>query len=161
GDAQDAKRDTLRFQVSPNSFFTVLVFNNMLRGPDAGSMGLTPGNTANLPALLQASLSQLAIDKLASDASFELVVRDTKTGFVFFNIDGHQYDYDTTAHLFTVNGGRLLISTEFANKLGRPSDAGTNVGGISISVTTYPIEVSTIVDGAVQSAVLPAHGGNP
>src|SRR5436853_5027052 len=54
-DAQDAKRDTLRFQVSPNSFFTVLVFNNMLRGPDAGSMGLIPGNSANLPAALQAS----------------------------------------------------------------------------------------------------------
>src|SRR5690349_11623579 len=80
-DAQEAKRDTLRFQVSPNSFFTVLVFNNILRGPDGGSMGLTPGNTANLPAALQASLSQLSIDKLASDASFELAVRDTKTGF--------------------------------------------------------------------------------
>src|ERR1051325_6462698 len=61
-DAQDAKRDTLRFQVSPNSFFTVLVFNNMLRGPEPGSMGLTPGSTTDLPATLQASLGQLTID---------------------------------------------------------------------------------------------------
>jgi len=160
-DPPGVKRDMLRFQVSPNSFFTVLVFNNMLRGPDAGSIGLIPGNTANLPAALQTSLGQLAIDKLASDASFELALRDTKTGFVFFNIDRNQYDYDSAAHLFTVNGGRLLISTEFANKLGRPSDAGANVGEITISATTYPIEVSTIVDGAVQSVVLPAHGGNP
>jgi len=137
-DPPGVKRDMLRFQVSPNSFFTVLVFNNMLRGPDAGSIGLIPGNTANLPAALQTSLGQLAIDKLASDASFELALRDTKTGFVFFNIDRNQYDYDSAAHLFTVNGGRLLISTEFANKLGRPSDAGANVGEITISATTYP-----------------------
>src|SRR5438874_4961189 len=37
---QESKRETLRFQVSSNSFFTVLVFNNVLRGPEPGSMGL-------------------------------------------------------------------------------------------------------------------------
>src|SRR5204862_6846116 len=65
---QESKRETLRFQVSPNSFLTVLVFNNILRGPEPGSIGLIPENTANLPGPLQSSLSQLVVEKLASDA---------------------------------------------------------------------------------------------
>src|SRR6476659_9276811 len=68
----DSNFDTLRFQIGPNSFFTVLVFNDELRGPDAGSMALIPGNTANLPTALQAALSQLVIEKLPSDAAFDL-----------------------------------------------------------------------------------------
>ena len=40
---QESKRETLRFQVGPNSFFTILVFNNVLRGSEMGSMGLIPG----------------------------------------------------------------------------------------------------------------------
>ena len=86
-------------------------------------MGLIPENTASLPAPLQSSLNQLVIEKLASDASFEMAVRDGKTGFVFFNIEGHQSDYDAATHLFSIKEGRLLISSEFANKLGRPADA--------------------------------------
>ena len=30
---QESKLDTLRFEVGPNSFFTIRVFNNVLRGP--------------------------------------------------------------------------------------------------------------------------------
>ena len=67
---KESKRDTLRFQVGPNSFFPILVFNNVLRGPEPGSMGLIPGNTASLPGALQASLNQLVIEKLPSDAVF-------------------------------------------------------------------------------------------
>jgi hypothetical protein len=159
----EPKLDTIRFQVGPNSFFTVLVFNDVLRGADPGSMGLIPGNTANLPAPLQASLNQLVIEKLASDAAFDLSVKDGKTGFVFFNIEGHQYDYDAAARLLTIKDGRLLISPEFASSLGRPADAGTTVGKISIATTMYPIEVTTLVNGAVKSDVLPPwrHRGAP
>ena len=153
---QEPKRETLRFQVGPNSFFTILVFNNALRGSDMGSMGLIPTNAANLPGALQSSINQLAIDKLPADAAFDMAVRDAKTGAVFFNIEGHLYDYDSTAHSFTLKDGRLLVSEEFAKKLGRPADAGLVVGGISISTTTYPIEINTIVNGEVQSAVLPS-----
>ena len=156
---QESTRETLRFQVSPNSFFTTLLFNNILRGPEPGSMGLIPENTANLPGPLQSSVNQLVVEKLASDASFELAVRDGKTGFVFFNIEGHQYDYDAPAHLFSVREGRLLISAEFASKLGRPADAGSTIGRISIATTMYPIEITNLVDGAVQSSTLPARGG--
>src|SRR5205814_5434875 len=55
----ESKLETLRFQVGPDSFFTILAFNNVLRGPEPGSMGLIPGNTATLPGALQGSLSQL------------------------------------------------------------------------------------------------------
>ena len=81
---EESKLETLRFQVGPNSLFTVLVFDNALRGPDTGSIALTIGNAASVPAALQASLNQLVIEKLPTDASFDLAVRDGRTGFVFF-----------------------------------------------------------------------------
>ena len=37
-----ARPATLRFAVAANSFFTILVFNDLLRGPDHGSMALVP-----------------------------------------------------------------------------------------------------------------------
>src|SRR5437667_9309598 len=120
-------------------------------------MGLIPGNTATLPGALQTSLSQLVIEKLPADASFDLAVRDGKTGFVFFNIEGNLYDYDAAAHLLSIKGGRLLISEEFANKLGRPADAGVIVGEISIGATMQPIEITQLDEnGDVKSARLPA-----
>ncbi|HTE95660.1 MAG TPA: hypothetical protein VK678_19420, partial [Bradyrhizobium sp.] len=156
---QKAKLENLRFEVGPNSFFTVLVFNDVLRGPDAGSMGLIWGNSRVLPEPLNASASQLVIEKLPSDAAFELAVRDGKTGFVFFNVEGHLYEYDPKAHLLSIKGGRLLISEELAKKLGRPADAGLIIGEISIATTMYAIEVTTVVNGAAQSAVMPARRG--
>src|ERR1043165_6608862 len=75
-DAKDATLDRLRFQVSLNSFFTVLVFNDLFRGPEQGSMGLVAENTATLPGPMQASLGQLALEKLPPEAPFDLAVRD-------------------------------------------------------------------------------------
>jgi hypothetical protein len=149
------KLGTLRFEVRPNSFFTILVFNNVLRGPTLGSMGLIPENSATLPVPLKASSNQLVIEKIPSNDAYDIVVRDGKTGFVFFNIEGNLYDYDAGAHLLSIKDGRLLISEEFANKLGRPSQAGLIVGRISTATTMYPIEIKTVVNGAVQSAMLP------
>ena len=40
--------------------------------------------------------------------------------------------------------------------LGRPAEAGSVVGKISISARLIPIEVDNIVNGNVQSAVMPA-----
>src|SRR5664279_3025063 len=156
---QESRRETLRFQVGPNSFFPILVFNNILRGPDMGSMGLIPGNALTLPVALSGALNQLVIEKLPADEAFDLAVRDGKTGFVFFNIEGHQYDYDAAARSFGIKDGRLLISAEFAKTLGRPADAGVVVGEVSIVATTYPIEVTTVVNGAAQSSIMPARSG--
>jgi len=160
--ADESKLDTFRFEVSPNSFFTIRRFNDELRGADPGSMELLWGNSAVLPESLNASSRQLVLERTASGGAYELLIRDGKTGFVFFNIEGHLYDYDAAAHSLSINGGRLLVSTEFANKLGRPAEAGVVVGGISIATSMYPIEVTTVVNGAIQSSVLPPRrGGAP
>ena len=92
-----AKVVQLRFDVAANSFFSVLVFNDLLRGPEQGSMALVPQagvnapGYSNLPIALARSLKQLVIEKLPSDAAFDLAVRDGTTGFTFFNIEGDQY----------------------------------------------------------------------
>jgi hypothetical protein len=155
------KLETLRFVVKPNSFFTILVFNDLLRAAESGSMALIPQNTSDLPARLNASLSQLAIEKMDWGAPFDIVVRDDKTGFVFFNIEGNLYDYDANAQLLAITGGRLLLSQEFANALGRPSDAGSVVGKISVGAAMQSIEITQLADGEPKSAILPAVGTRP
>ena len=152
---QESKLDTFRFEVGPNSFFVIRVLNNDLRGPEPSSMGLIWRNSAALPEPLNASSSQLVIEQTPSGEPFDLVVRDGKTGFVFFNIEGHIYEYDAAAHLLSINGGRLLVSEELAKTLGHPAEAGSVVGKISISTTMYPIEVTTFVNGAATSSTLP------
>src|SRR6516165_6529341 len=37
----------LQFAVAANSFFSILVFNDLLRGPDHGSMALVPQNSVS------------------------------------------------------------------------------------------------------------------
>ena len=80
---QESKWQSVRFEVGSNSFFTILVFNDILRGPEPGSMELIGVNSTVLPPLLSASSDQLVIEKRPSNEPFELVVRDEKTGFDF------------------------------------------------------------------------------
>src|SRR5256714_11367847 len=88
-----ARPVTVQFAVGANSFFPILVFNDLLRGPEQGSMALIPAEINasgySLPAALGASLHQLVIEKLPSDRVFDLAVRDGNTGFTFFNVEGH------------------------------------------------------------------------
>src|SRR5439155_9237801 len=101
-----ARPITLHFLIGANSFFPILVFNDLLRGPEPGSMALIPGGInaveaavpaaptsvlqatrlplQSLPAALGASLKQLVIEKLTSNGGFDLAVRDGNTGFTFF-----------------------------------------------------------------------------
>jgi hypothetical protein len=152
---QGNKRDTLRFEANPNSFFTLRVFNDVLRGLEPGSMRLVWKNSATVPEPLNASLNQLVLEKMSSTEAYDLVVRDRKSGLVFFNIEGALYDYDPAARLFSIHGGRLLISGEFANKLGRPAAAGAMAGEISIATTMVPIEITRFVNGEATSSILP------
>ena len=80
-----ARPVTLHFAAAPNSFFPILVFNDLLRGLEPGSMALIPRNVSgyNLPAQLGASLKQLIVEKLPSDQGFDLAVRDSKTVHFF------------------------------------------------------------------------------
>src|SRR5882762_1700289 len=147
----------LQFTLAANSFFSILVFNDLLRGPEQGSMALVPQNSAAvLPVLLAASIKQLIVEKLPSDAAFDLAVRDAKTGFTFFDIEGHQYDYDGQANLLTMTGG-LRLSKEFAAFLGHPADTGVAVGKISLGAAMQTIEVRQLDEnGNVKAAKLPA-----
>src|SRR5438876_9287092 len=160
-----ARPVTLQFAVGANSFFPILVFNDLLRGPDPGSMTLIPAGVIapgyTLPGTLGASLEQLVIEKLPSDRGFDLAVRDGNTGFTFFNVEGHQYDYDANARALSITNGRLLVSKEFANALGRPPDAGAIVGQISVGAAMQPVEIDQLVNGEPQSAVMPGVGTVP
>jgi hypothetical protein len=157
----ELKPDTFRFAVGSNSFFTIRVFNDSLRSADPGSMELIGGNAAFLPETLNATARQLVIERMPSGGPFELVLRDGKTGAAFFNIEGHLYDYDAAVRSLSINGGRMLISEELAQKLGRPADAGVVVGGISIATSVYPIEITTVVNGAARETTLPPRGDSP
>src|SRR5882724_2791528 len=162
-----ARPVTLQFVIGANSFFPILVFNDLLRGPEPGLMALIPQNSVAggadagrdgyLPLHLGASLKQLVVEKLSSDQSYDLSVRDAKTGFIFFNIQGQQYNYDAAAKSLSITNGRLLVSKEFANALGRPLDASAIVGKISVGAVMQPIEITRLDEnGNVKSATLPA-----
>src|SRR6266700_34672 len=144
-----------RLDVAANTFFSILIFNDLLRGPEQGSMALVPQYSIELPSALMASINQLAVEKLPSAERFDLAVRDAKTGFTFFNIEGHQYYYDAQGQLLSIQGGRLLISKEFANSLGRPADAGLAVGKISVGAAMRPIQIDQLVNGEQKSMVMP------
>lgn len=158
-EASVARRDNVRFAVGPDTFFTILRFNDALRGPEPGSIGLQWDNSRALPGALSASANQLVLEKTAPDAAYELVVRDGKTGFVFFNVEGALYDYNAATLSLRIEGGRLLISEELAKTLGRPADAGTIAGAISVAGTMSSIEFTTFVNGEVKASTLPARSG--
>ena len=161
-----ARPVTLHFAAAPNSFFPVLVFNDLLRGIQPGSMALALQNSPsaggnapgydNLPSALRSSLKRLTVEKLPSGQGFDLAVRDSNTGFTFFNIEGHQYHYDAAAQSLSITGGRLLISKQFASTLGIPLGAGSLAGTISIGAAMQPIQIDHIVRGETKSIVMPS-----
>src|SRR5919198_102131 len=147
----------LQFVAATNSFFPILVWNDQLRGTEPGSIALVLQGQANalLPSALVQSLKQLAFEKLSSDAAFDLAVRDGKTGFTFFNVEGHEYNYDPDANSLSITGGKLLLAKDFADALGRPLEAGALIGSISVGAAMQPVEVQTIVNGETKSVVMP------
>jgi hypothetical protein len=156
GTQSPAREAGVSFTLAPDSFFTILVFNNELRGTLPGSVALIPQGPAALPAPLAASHDKLVIESDSWGGPSELVVRDGKTGLVVFNVEGHQYGYDAETHRLDLRAGRLLVSQEFARELGRPSEAGSVVGGISMAATMRAIEIAKLVNGEVESDRLPA-----
>src|SRR5215831_5722517 len=65
---------TLQFAVAANSFFSIVVFNDLLRGPEQGAMALIAQsrNLSGFPAALSASIKHLVVEKLASGDAFDL-----------------------------------------------------------------------------------------
>ena len=62
---------------------------------------------------------------------------------------------DADARSLSIADGRLLISKQFANALGRPSDAGSMIGKISVGAAMQPIEITQVVNGKPKSVVAP------
>jgi len=147
----------LQFAAGTNSFLPILVLNDELRGLDPGSIALIPQGrpVPLLPPVLAGSLKQLVVEKLPSESGFDLAVRDGKTGFTFFNVEGQQYDYQSNAQALSITGGHVLVSQELANALSRPSDAGAMIGKISIGATMQPIEIRQLVNGKTTSVTMP------
>jgi hypothetical protein len=160
-----ARPVTVHFTAAANSFFPILVFNDLLRGLQPGSMALALQNSSSdgvnatgyghLPAALRSSLRRLTVEKLPSGQGFDLAVRDNNTGFTFFNIEGQQYNYDAPSQSFTITGGRLLISQQFASTVGISSEAGSLAGTISIGAALRPIQIDQRVRGETKSTALP------
>lgn len=152
GDLKSGETIPMRFDIDPDSFFTVLVMNEMLRGPIPSSMNID-ATDSKLPASMG---GQLSIESLAPTEPYELAIRDPKSGFTYFYVEGHLYDFNPQDETLYVQMGRLILSREYAERLGRPADAMTTAGQISISAKMRAIEVSTIVDGEVTSNSMPA-----
>ncbi|MEO8042004.1 MAG: hypothetical protein ABI646_05255, partial [Acidobacteriota bacterium] len=154
--AKESSSSSLRFDVEKFSFFKALVFNGEFRGMLPSTMGLIPRSEATLPTKLSSSYNQLMVESVAWGEPYELVIRDARTGFTFFNVEGQDFEYNADTQTLSIQLGRLLISNEFAAELGRPSDAGTIIGQISINTTMQPIEVTQIVDGEATSDEMPS-----
>ena len=152
---------TLQFAVAANSFFPILVFNGLLRGPEPGSMALIPtgvnASSYSLPATLRASLKQLVIQKLPSGEGFDFAVRDGKTGSPF--------SISTEASTTTTQRRSPLASP--ADGCWSPKSSRSPLGvrltvrrsrgaRISIGATMQPVEITQLdANGDVKSATLP------
>src|SRR5207248_2608043 len=157
--------EQVHFAVAANSFFPILIFNDLFRGIEPGSMTLVPAAGGGGPGIsdasnsnlhvLGASLNRLTVEKLPSSQGFDLTIRDGNTGFAFFNLQGLQYHYDAAAQSLAITNGRLLLSKEFAKALGRPSAAGLSAGTIAIGATMQPIQITQIASGKPTSAIMP------
>ncbi len=155
GGGASARKATLSFDAIQDTFFAILVMNGEFRGPVPSSMEITPRGSANLPASLRASYRQLVVEYLPWGGDYEMAVRDKKTGFTFFNIEGQEYSYDGDQRVFGIQSARLLISPEFAAQLGRTADAGVVVGTIAGSTTMRTVEAVQLNDGEATQTVLP------
>src|SRR6476620_9056025 len=65
---------TLQFSTAANSFFPILVFNDLLRAVKPGSMALIPQHVPAVPSKLGASLKQLVVEKRSSGQGSGLAV---------------------------------------------------------------------------------------
>lgn len=146
------------FDLETNAFFKSLVFNDEFRGTLPSSIKITTKDSVGFPENLNASLNQLVFERLEWGGHYEYAVRDSNTGFTFFDVDGPEFEYEPSERRLAIRA-RLLISDEFAADMKRPADAGATVGTIDILATLKPIEITKITNGETNSNVLPAGAG--
>ncbi|MCZ2390439.1 MAG: carboxypeptidase-like regulatory domain-containing protein [Acidobacteria bacterium] len=141
--------------VKANSFFTVLVFNDELRGPNPGSMDLV-GSFSGGRGRSAISLNDLVLENQAWEDGGDLVLRNARTGMVYFRVEGQEYTYNPMVRGLVASNGRLVVTNDFAASLGRKDLAGLTIGTIGLDVRLRTIESSQIVDGEVKSEDMPA-----
>jgi hypothetical protein len=159
GDLKTANPYRLQFDAARDSFFSIKVFNGELRGPLPGTLPIVSKGNFDLPVKLSRTFDRLAIESVAW-GEYELSVKDAASGFTLFNIEGHEYQFDPAQRSLSISDGRLLLSKEFAEELGRLADEGKVVGSFSLNASMRQVEVSEITDGNVVSDSLPGLG-NP
>ncbi|CAN5718021.1 hypothetical protein BH24ACI3_BH24ACI3_10200 [soil metagenome] len=159
GKAARSTKAAYKFDAEPNSFFTIFAFNDEFRGTLPSTMNLVPSEKSEVTSALAVSFETLMIESIPfGESDYEMGVRDSKTSFNYFDIEGQIVEYVPEGRQLTVHEGRLLISREFAERLGRPSFAGTIVGEIHIEATMQPIEITQVVNGDTVSTKLPPVG---
>ncbi len=142
-----------------DTFFNVIVFNNEFRGPIPSAMELEPVGSTALPSRLADSYRNFVLERAPFEGSeYELIIRDGTTGEHYFNVEGHEYDFDPAAKTLGIRGGRILVANEFANELGRSQVAGTVVGALNVNVRLSTTEVAEVVNGETESNKLPPSG---
>lgn len=145
----------VHFTVQPDTFFTIITFNDELRGSLPSAMTLEPLTNARLPEPLNSSMNRLTIESMPWGSDFELIVRDADSGFEYFGVEGHQYAYDGGGRSLAINDGRLVLTEAFANALGIPKAARTVVGDISVTTAMRTIETTVVDNGQFVSEELP------
>lgn len=154
-----SRESSMRFDAARDTFFSIIVYNGELRAMLPSAMELAPSSLPQLPAKLNDARQSLILEVSPLGAPYELVVRDGRDGFGFFNIEGPEVNYDPETRVFSIRGGRMLLTEEFAAALGRSSDAGRIVGQINVDVTMRTIEATNVVNGEATENVLPAGAG--
>ena len=108
--------------------------------------------------LLASSLTQLVIEKPAPDAPFDFAgARRQERDSRFLRSKDTSTITTRTRSCLSITGGRLVVSKEFAESLGRPSDAGQRLAKFP-SAQPCNRSRSPMLDenGDVKSATLPA-----
>lgn len=144
------------FDSVPDSFFSIAVFNNEFRSSLPGTLEMVPQESFDLPGRLRGSFEKLMIERTGTGSDYELVVRDAEDGYTFFNIEGHEFDYDPASQRLVVKGGRVLLADQFAEDLGLRPEPGKILGGITIEAVMRSVEITQITNGSMTSNKLPA-----
>ena len=84
-------------------------------------------------------------------------MRDGNTGFTFFNVDGHQYNYDANARLLSITEWPASHFKRVCQRARPTIGAQVEiVGKISVGAAMQPIEIDELVNGKTNSMVMPA-----
>lgn len=158
GQRSRSQPTSFRFETEKDAFFTVLTFNDEFRGALPSSVELKLNENPSDRTRQSFQLDNLALESSPFGTDYELLIRDNKSGFHYFNIEGHMFAYEPNGKTLNMQPGRILISESFATRLGRPSEAGTVIGKISLNAEMRAIEITYVVNGEIAADVLPAIG---